>query len=78
MEYDPNISNKFYQTSWPSLSVKLHATGATAYHGFVAEVLTLPISPHGLGKMPLLFSRFINITFRHLSRIPNPNKERND
>lgn len=42
--------NKFYATSWPSLSVKVHATGATEYHGFVAEILTLPVSPHGIGK----------------------------
>lgn len=48
---DSQPSNKFYQTSWPSLSVKLHATGATEYHGFVAEILTLPVSPHGLGEL---------------------------
>ena len=46
MEDDPANSNKFYSSSWPSLSVKLHATGASGYHGFIAEILTLPVSPH--------------------------------
>src|SRR5271156_3319631 len=60
-----SISNKFYQTSWPSLSVKLHATGATEYHGFVAEVLTLPVSPHGLERdiqHNITYTEFINNT----------------
>lgn len=61
MDYDPSSSNKFHQSTWPSLSVKLHATGATAYHGFVAEVLTLPVSPHGLGNFILqLFLKEFN------------------
>jgi len=50
MEDVPTTLNKLYATEWPSLSVKLHATGATEYHGFVAEILTLPVSPHGAGK----------------------------
>lgn len=49
MSDEPTSLNKFHTTSWPSLSVQLHATGATEYHGFVAEILTLPVSPHGLG-----------------------------
>jgi hypothetical protein len=30
--------------------VKLFATGASSYHGFIAEIVTLPISAIGFSK----------------------------
>ncbi|XP_076314291.1 LOW QUALITY PROTEIN: protein bark beetle-like [Tachypleus tridentatus] len=34
--------SKFYRSSGDTLSVQLHATGASEVHGFIAEVVTLP------------------------------------
>lgn len=45
---------RFFKTAGTSLSVELHATGASGDLGFVAEVVTLPIS--NLGISECLFS----------------------
>ncbi|XP_071445359.1 protein bark beetle [Hetaerina americana] len=41
---------RFFQTSGPSLSIKLFANGASSRHGFIAEVVTLPISAIGFNR----------------------------
>jgi hypothetical protein len=40
---------QLFRTVGPSLSVKLFANGASAVHGFIAEIVTLPISAIGFG-----------------------------
>lgn len=41
---------QLFTTKLPSLSVKLFANGASSNHGFIAEVVTLPISAIGFSK----------------------------
>lgn len=41
---------KLFKSYGPSLSVKLFANGASSNHGFIAEIVTLPISAIGLSK----------------------------
>ncbi|XP_059476974.1 protein bark beetle isoform X2 [Neocloeon triangulifer] len=41
---------RLFRTRGPSLSVKVFANGASAVHGFVAEVVTLPISAIGFDR----------------------------
>lgn len=41
---------KFFKTEGTSISVELHATGASGDLGFVAEVVTLPISNLGISR----------------------------
>ncbi|XP_072938867.1 protein bark beetle isoform X2 [Epargyreus clarus] len=41
---------KLFKTEGASLSVKLFANGASAVHGFIAEIITLPISAIGFNR----------------------------
>ncbi|KAJ2949950.1 hypothetical protein O0L34_g11275 [Tuta absoluta] len=41
---------KLFKTDGASLSVKLFANGASAVHGFIAEIVTLPISAIGFNR----------------------------
>lgn len=41
---------RLVKTKLPSLSVKLFANGASSNHGFIAEIVTLPISAIGFSK----------------------------
>lgn len=41
---------KLFRTQGPSLSIRLFANGASNVHGFIAEVVTLPISAIGFSK----------------------------
>ncbi|XP_045768313.1 protein bark beetle isoform X2 [Maniola jurtina] len=41
---------KLFRTESASLSVKLFANGASAVHGFIAEIVTLPISAIGISR----------------------------
>lgn len=41
---------KFYKSTWQGLSVRLFASGASGSYGFVAEIVTLPISAIGFSK----------------------------
>lgn len=50
---DSKDEKKMFMTKVPSLSVKLFANGASAEHGFIAEVITLPISAIGFSKYNL-------------------------
>ena len=43
-------SARLFKTRGTRLSIQLHATGASGVHGFVAEVVTLPISTIGLDR----------------------------
>lgn len=45
----PN-EKKLFRTSMPSLSIRLVASGAPSHHGFIAEIVTLPISAIGFSK----------------------------
>lgn len=45
----PTLENRLYRTKKPSLSLKVHSSGASGLHGFVAEVITLPIAAIGFG-----------------------------
>lgn len=54
MAQSPNERHLF-KTFEPMLSVRLIASGAPARHGFIAEILTLPISAIG-------FSEFLNLS----------------
>lgn len=41
---------KLFRTQGPSLSIRLFANGASNVHGFIAEVVTLPISAIGFNR----------------------------
>ncbi|KAB0799954.1 hypothetical protein PPYR_07834 [Photinus pyralis] len=47
---DSEDFNGLYRTKEPSLSIKLFAKGASSSHGFIAEVVTLPISAIGFNR----------------------------
>jgi hypothetical protein len=51
IEVGSHNERRLFRTKGPSLSVKLFATGASSYHGFVAEIVTLPISAIGFSKL---------------------------
>lgn len=52
---------KFYQTSDSTMSVVLHASGANPYHGFIAEVVTTPVS------FSIRRDTFINMTYSEIT-----------
>ncbi|CAB3370904.1 Hypothetical predicted protein [Cloeon dipterum] len=45
-----NNEKQLFRTLGPSLSVKLFANGASSVHGFIAEIVTLPISAIGFDR----------------------------
>jgi len=45
------LEKKLIRTTGPHLSVRLFAKGASSVHGFVAEIVTLPISAIGFSKL---------------------------
>lgn len=47
-------ANWFYVSSYDTLSVVLHTIGGSENHGFIAEVITVPVS-HLKGKLVFLF-----------------------
>nr|XP_022906031.1 protein bark beetle isoform X1 [Onthophagus taurus] len=47
---DSQVEKKLFKTQLPSLSIKLFANGASSSHGFIAEVVTLPISAIGFNR----------------------------
>jgi hypothetical protein len=59
-EEHPEI--QFYSSTEFSLSVQLHATGASGDYGFIAEVATLPVSYY-IGR-----GLFHNVTYSEISR----------
>jgi hypothetical protein len=50
IEFGSHNERRLFRTKGPSLSVKLFATGASSFHGFIAEIVTLPISAIGFSK----------------------------
>ncbi|XP_054002830.1 protein bark beetle [Hylaeus anthracinus] len=50
LEADSPDEKKLFKTQGPSLSIKLFANGASNVHGFIAEVITLPISAIGFNR----------------------------
>ncbi|KAJ4447016.1 hypothetical protein ANN_09004 [Periplaneta americana] len=51
IEFGGRNERRLFRTRGPSLSVKLFATGASNVHGFIAEIVTLPISAIGFISM---------------------------
>lgn len=56
IEADSSNEKSLFRTKSPIMSVRLVASGAPAFHGFIAEIVTLPISA-------IVFSKLLNITF---------------
>lgn len=50
LEFNSKHEKKLFKTDGPSLSVKLFAHGASGVHGFIAEIVTLPISAIGFNR----------------------------
>ncbi|XP_055855042.1 protein bark beetle isoform X1 [Episyrphus balteatus] len=50
IEADSSNQNSFFKTTGPTLSIRLIASGAPETHGFIAEVVTVPISAIGLNR----------------------------
>ena len=50
LEANSPDEKKLFKTQGPSLSIRLFANGASNAHGFIAEVVTLPISAIGFSK----------------------------
>ncbi|CAG5108295.1 Similar to bark: Protein bark beetle (Drosophila melanogaster) [Cotesia congregata] len=50
IEYNSKNNKKLFTTQGPSLSIKLLANGASGVHGFIAEIVTLPISAIGFNR----------------------------
>lgn len=48
-------AKRLFKTKMPSLSVKLFANGASSNYGFIAEIVTLPISAIGFSKCKYSF-----------------------
>lgn len=44
------LEKKFITTRSPSLSIKMVTSGASENYGFIAEIVTLPISAIGFSK----------------------------
>ncbi|CAD7000236.1 unnamed protein product [Ceratitis capitata] len=62
IEWDSDNQRKFFKTESPTLSLQLIASGAPEYHGFIAEIVTVPISTLGQYRDALH-----NITYTHIS-----------
>ncbi|GBP08366.1 Protein bark beetle, partial [Eumeta japonica] len=62
IESDTPNQKSFFKTKGPTLSVHLMASGAPEYHGFIAEVVTVPISTIGQYRDSLH-----NITYTHIT-----------
>ena len=43
----PAMENRLYRTKKPSLSLKIHSSGAGGSYGFIAEIITLPVAAIG-------------------------------
>ncbi|XP_063235879.1 protein bark beetle isoform X2 [Bacillus rossius redtenbacheri] len=50
IEVGNSVEKKFFRTNLPSMSVRLFANGASSVHGFIAEIVTLPISAIGFNR----------------------------
>lgn len=50
LEVNSPYEKRLFRTRGPSLSVRLFANGASNVHGFVAEIVTLPISAIGFSE----------------------------
>lgn len=62
LEHGSPDEKKLFKTVGPSLSVKLFANGASAVHGFIAEIVTLPISAIGFSKFSLSLKVVLAVT----------------
>ncbi|XP_059051409.1 protein bark beetle isoform X2 [Achroia grisella] len=79
LESDSPDEKRLFRTQSASLSVKLFASGAAAAHGFIAEIVTLPVSAigfnrdvqHNISDSELLNNRDGAITYRSVGEV-NP------
>jgi len=55
LEINTPDEKKFFKTQEPSLSIRFFASGASSVHGFIAEIVTLPISAIGFSTSFLIF-----------------------
>uniref|UniRef100_A0A0K8VVP7 Neurotrypsin n=1 Tax=Bactrocera latifrons TaxID=174628 RepID=A0A0K8VVP7_BACLA len=62
IEWDSDNQRKFFKTESPTLSLQLIASGAPEYHGFIAEIVTVPISTLGQFR-----DAQHNVTYTHIS-----------
>lgn len=67
VEAESENEKELFRTTGPILSVRLIASGAPARHGFIAEVVTLPISAIGFSKF--LTNGLLLIPWRTISTI---------
>lgn len=51
LEVNTPDEKKLFRTQNPSISIRLFANGASSVHGFIAEIVTLPISAIGFSKL---------------------------
>lgn len=56
IESDSPNQRSFFKTTGPTLSLQLIASGAPEHHGFIAEIVTVPISTIGQSKSILFFN----------------------
>lgn len=54
LEAGTSEEKTFFRTNGPSLSVRLFSNGASSVHGFIAEIVTLPISAIGFSEYKYL------------------------
>lgn len=50
LENGSPLEKKLFKTTGPSISIKMFTNGASSIHGFIAEIVTLPISAIGFSK----------------------------
>ncbi|KAK0090170.1 hypothetical protein PV325_002595 [Microctonus aethiopoides] len=50
LEFNSLYEKKLFKTEGPCISIRLFANGASNIHGFIAEVVTLPISAIGFNR----------------------------
>ncbi|CAH2236667.1 jg20886 [Pararge aegeria aegeria] len=79
LENGSTNEKKLFRTESASLSVKLFANGASAVHGFIAEIVTLPISAigfnrdvqHNISNTEFIYNRDGAITYQSVGEV-NP------
>lgn len=54
LRHDSPLEKRFLTTRGPSLSIRVVASGASESYGFIAEVVTTPISAIGFSKYFLI------------------------
>jgi len=61
LEVNTHEEKRLFRTQSSSLSIRFFANGASNVHGFIAEIVTLPISAIGFSKQSDIFYRTTKI-----------------